>query len=295
MALFRRSLFGAVIAGSSRVFAKTSISRQLAAGALAMAASAAGVMTIASPASATRTLNTVMFGIGGDDLTITYFASENADNVSVDIPAGGNNRIVFTDPNASSMSIINNGSLTGTLCTLDDPTHISCPKFAFDSNPNLREVRNVSIVGWAGSDNLSTSGSGMVVASVTNGVASESTFTPIQASLSGFEDADTLTANGGYSYLVGGPGDDTLTSGPGKTTGDSQFKDRVDGGAGNDTIDTETNSPDQDTITCDNQADVVPDPDTFLSDSLNKDSGDNVLNYFVLPNTLIPSGCDIIS
>ncbi|TQS22295.1 hypothetical protein [Microbispora sp. KK1-11] len=268
--------------------------------AVVAAATTATLIGATTSASAARTTNTVLYGTAtGDypDLGIAYWASENADQVSVEIPDGGGNRIVFHDPNASSMSLTHDGSLAGTLCTLDDPTTISCPKYAYDSSSTLRIVRNVSIIGWAGADHLSAGGDGMIVSSVSGGVATESTFTPIHVSLSGWEGDDVLTSTGGYSSIDGGPGDDTLSSGPGKPAGaGSQFVDKVDGGAGNDIIDTSSdNSPDVDAIHCDDQADVVPDPDTYLSDSLTKSSNDTVYQYYVPPSSYYPSGCDTVT
>ena len=255
---------------------RTKISRLLAAVALT---AASAVVATSSPASATRTLNTVWFGYPTSGITI--FGSESADTISVSIPTGDNSRIVFQTANASSMTIADQGSFTGgPQCRLDDSTHISCPKFAHDTNNSLVAVNTIDVEGWGGADQLSLSGFGTVYQSTQ----------PIQATLSGWEGNDTLTATGGYSWIVGGSGDDTITSGPGSTG----VHDQIYGGAGNDTIDTETNSSDVDTIYCDDQVDVVPNPDTYLSDSLNKDSGDNVGSYFVYPNSY-PSGCDTIS
>ncbi|MBE3016056.1 hypothetical protein IL992_43940 [Microbispora sp. NEAU-D428] len=282
---------GGLSAGRWRCFTVTAV---------VAAATTVTLMGTTAPASAARTTNTVLYGATSGpypDLGIAYWASENADQVSVEIPDGGDNRIVFHDPNASSMSITDDGSVAGTLCTLDDPTTISCPKYAYDSSSTLRIVRSVSIIGWAGADHLSATGDGMIVSGVSGGVATESTFTPIKVTLSGWEGDDVLTSTGGYSSIAGGPGDDSLSSGPGKPAGaGSQFVDSVDGGPGNDTIDTSSdNSPDADAIHCDDQADVVPDPDTYLSDSLTRSGNDTVYQYYVPPSTYYPSGCDTVT
>jgi hypothetical protein len=255
--------------------------RTLAAATLLTTGTGGVIMTTASPVAAANPVSTLR--ISGFDLTIDYFATDGPDEVSVEVPAGDDARIVFHDANASSMTIIDN--LPGTPCTLDDPTTISCPKHVVDGSGNVLKVTDVGINAQGGDDHLSASGAGMVF---------QSTFTPIRVTLSGGEGNDTIVSDG-YSHLVGGPGDDTLTSGPGKTSGGSQFTDRVFGGAGNDTIDTATNSPDVDGIFCDDQQDVVPDPDIFLSDSLRKNTGDQVFAYFVSPNTFLPSGCDNVT
>lgn len=271
------------------------VSRVVLALTLVIAGAVGATIATTTPASATRTLSTVRYGGSYPDLGITYWASESTDDINVDVPAG-NNRIVFTDPNASSMTITDDGSVTGTLCTLDDSTHISCPKFAYDSNPNLHKVYNVSVIGWDGADDLSATGAGMVIDHVTAGVGYDSTFTPIQTNLSGWEADDTVSSTGGFSFMTGGPGDDTLSSGPGKIAGaGSQFTDHLYGGAGNDTIDTVTNSTDADVVYCDDLVDVTPNPDTYLSDSLTKNTGDTVPNYFVPPSSTYPNGCDTIT
>ncbi|MBL7499591.1 hypothetical protein I6A84_43460 [Frankia sp. CNm7] len=195
------------------------------------------ILGIAPPASAARTQMTIWYFSSYPDISINYYTSEGADEVSVEIPAGDQNRIVFHDPNASSMTI--RADVPGTPCTLDNPTTISCVKQAPDSNspPNWRKVEHVSIIGWDGDDTFSASGFGMVYGQ---------SYKPIGVTLSGWEGADILTASGGKSSLVAGDGDDRLTSGPGS----ANTRDSVDGGNGNDVIEASTNSADLDSIYC---------------------------------------------
>jgi len=236
----------------------------------------------ASPASAAgNPVNTVQFTITGGDPSVRYFPGSGDSTVSVNVPDGDNSRIVFQNANAITMTLISDVSPNP--CRQDNPTTVSCAKFV-NSNGNLLTVTSASVIGAGGNDRFTASGAGMVY---------QSTFRPIQVTLSGFQGNDVLTAAGGYSSLVGGPGDDTLTSGPGAPGG--FFSDRVAGGAGNDIIDTATNSPDVDGITCDDQADVAPDPDTYLSDSLTRNATDTVFGYFVSPTVSLPSGCDNVT
>lgn len=159
-------------------------------------------------------------------------------------------------------------------------------QFAYDSNPNLRKVVHVSVIGWAGADNFSASGFGTVYGSTKPDDPGE----PIGVTLSSWEGNDVLTASGGQSSLVGGPGDDTLTSGPGS----GAPTDYVYGGSGNDTIDTATNSPDKDGIYCDEKADVLSQPYPYPSDSLKRNASDIELVWFGRP-TSYPGGCDHVT
>ncbi|MFC0626001.1 hypothetical protein [Kribbella deserti] len=213
-----------------------------------------------APASGVRTYLTVIYGNSYPELGITYFTSEGADVVSVEVESGDNGRIIFRDPNAAAMSLIDDQP--GTACTLDDAVTISCAKSVVDGNnpPSLRRVHNVSVVSWGGDDVIASAGFGMVMGS---------TYTPITVTLSGWEDADTLTATGGRSRLIGGTGDDRLVSGPGTPN----FRDSLDGGEGNDTIDSVTGSPDLDGVYCRTGTDhVVKDTGDILYDTASCES-----------------------
>lgn len=165
----------------------------------------------AGPASATRTLMTVKFGTQYPDLGITYFTSEGADEVSVEIPTGDNSRIVFHDPNASSMTIDNEAGLSGTLCTLDatTPPTISCPKSAMQG-VDRRKVETVSIITWDGDDVLSSSGFGTIYG----------TGNYITPHLGAWEGNDTLTISGAPGFANAQVGNDTINVGSNGVGGD---------------------------------------------------------------------------
>ena len=201
------------------------------------------------PAAAT-TNDTVTFGIQYPGRGITYSGGDHANNVNVDV---GDTSIVFTDSNAVNLS-------TNSPCVLTNSTTVTCPKYANDGSSDTDKVYTISVLGNAGNDTLTSSGYGMV---------HNSTFRPIQVTLSGWGDNDTITALGGYSSLVGGPGADTLTSGPGKSMGDSQFKDKIyAANDGSDVIyaDAAHGSGDADTITCDAS-------DTLTKDAIDTSTG----------------------
>lgn len=246
----------------------------------------AGVVLTSAPANASATTMTINYALSGSDLVITYWSSDNADTVTVDIPAGDANPIVFHDANVASMTLTDN--LPGTPCSVNTVAlTITCPKSYNDSVPTLRKVIDVGVIGNDGDDALTATGDGMVYGS---------NFRPIHADLAGSAGEDTLISTGGYSSLVGGADDDTITSGPGKSAGGSQFTDFVSGGGGNDTIDTaSTHSPDADGIYCDDQVDVAPDPDNYLTDSLVKSTGDTELRYSLGGGLFLDGGCDSVT
>lgn len=201
--------------------------------AVASAAVAAGGLALvtAGPAEAV-TNDTVTFSIVYPGRAISYNGGDHDNAVTVTVNTGDSGTIVFHDPNAVNLS-------TNSPCTLTDSTTVTCPKS--DGSSDADKVYNVSVIGNGGNDSLTSEGFGFVKGS---------TFRPIRVTLSGFGGTDTLTANGGYSALVGGDGNDTLTSGPGANA-DPQFKDSLDGGNGDDTFDSWSNSSDPDAITCD--------------------------------------------
>jgi hypothetical protein len=216
---------------------------RLAVAAVVAAGPAALVLGTGQAALAANPAMTVMYANSYPDVAINYFTGTSDATVTVDIPTGDSSRIVFHDANASAMTLVTD--IPGKGCTLDDPTTISCPKAVTDSSGNLRKVFNVGVIGSDGNDHFTSTGFGMV---------SGSTFTPIAVTLSGWGGNDTLTADGGHSSLVGVDGNDTLISGPGSSTGGA---DSIDGGAGDDTIDVFTNSPDADGVHCGNGTDSV--------------------------------------
>ena len=215
---------------------KARIARLAAVAAVVAAGPATLVLGTSQAALAANPTMTVMYTNSYPDLAVNYFPGTSGSTVTVDIPTGDSSRIVFHDANASSMTL--QTDIPGKGCTLDDSTTISCPKAVTDSSGNLRKVFNVGVIGSDGNDHFTSTGFGMVTGS---------TFTPIAVTLSGWGGNDTLTADGGHSSLVGVDGNDTLTSGPGSSTGGA---DSADGGAGNDTIDVYTSSPDADGVHC---------------------------------------------
>jgi|GEM_PF-1931115 len=244
---------------------RTSILRRMVGIAVAGVA-VAGLVVLAEGPAAAATDDTVVFVSSYPGKAVRYLAGDHANDVTVTINTGDEGTIVFVDPNAVNLS-------TSAPCTLTNSTTVTCPKYSGPADTD--KVFSVSVIGYGGADTLTSEGFGMVKGS---------TFRPIAVTLSGFADDDIITANGGYSSLVGGDGEDTLTSGPGTST-DPQFRDTIYGNNGDDIIDTWSNSTDVDGIYCDNQAD-----NTYLN-VLDRDSGDVEYSYFVWP-TSIPSCLD---
>jgi Ca2+-binding RTX toxin-like protein len=224
------------------------LGRRLAATASAAVAIAGIALVTAGPAEAV-TDDTVTFSTVYPGKAISYNGGDHANSVTVTINTGDTGTIVFQDPNAVNLS-------TNSPCTLTNSTTVTCPKS--DGSTDADKVYNVTVVGNGGDDSLTAGGFGMVKGS---------TFRPIKVTLSGFAGNDTLTANGGFSGLVGGAGNDTLKSGPGTST-DPQFRDVVDGGDGDDVIDTWSNSTDVDGIYCDTSN------YSLYYNTLDRDSGD---------------------
>ncbi|WP_344845893.1 hypothetical protein [Kribbella ginsengisoli] len=159
------------------------------------------------------------------DVTVTYFGTEGADDVSVDIGAGDQGRITFQVPDASSVTIVDD--VAGAPCRVDDATTISCTKAAYDAEGSLRKVMNVSAITWGGTDKITATGFGKVYGS---------TYTPIVAHLGGWEGNDTITALGGAAFITAGDGNDRIASG----VGTANFRNSIDAGAGDDQIDAST-------------------------------------------------------
>ncbi|ETK32825.1 hypothetical protein [Microbispora sp. ATCC PTA-5024] len=204
---------------------------------------------------------TVWFANEYPDAAVNYYTSEDADTVDVQVL---DSAIIFTDDNASSMSLVSD--IPGANCTHTNSTTITCPTHATETdNGNDRRVLNVGVITWAGDDTITASGRGWTYGS---------TYRPIQLNIGSWEGDDTITSTGGLQMVTAGDGNDTIVSGPGPAAGAGpQFTDRLDGGAGDDTIDAYTNSGDVDGIYCRAGSDKVTVNSTdLLYDSANCES-----------------------
>lgn len=194
-----------------------------------------------------------------------YYGGDHANDVTVDV---GGTDIVFTDPNAVGLS-------TSAPCTLVNSTTVTCPKT--DGAGDTNKIVYATVLGYGGDDTLTAEGWSWV---------DGSSYTPIRTTLNGFAGDDTITANGGYSHLYGHDGNDTITSGPGTTTGAAPW-DIIEGMNGDDTIDTATNSTDRDGIHCDNNGSFS------YTNWLTRES-DDVDTYYAIPFPTF-GGCDNVT
>ncbi|WP_440073262.1 hypothetical protein [Streptosporangium sp. OZ121] len=179
---------------------------------------------------------------------VVFNGGDHANNVSVDVGASS---IVITDTAAVNLT-------AQAPCAVTSSTTVVCPKELPGADSPGERVVGVAVNGHDGDDTLTSSGFGLI---------SGQTFRPISVGLSGWAGDDTLVATGGLSHLLGGPGDDSLTSGPGYPAY-PHSKDRLSGQDGNDTINSVTNSPDVDEIACDEMTNMS------FTDWLTRDSGD---------------------
>jgi hypothetical protein len=242
-----------------------------AAGAFALTAAALSPMTaghaFAAGASTQSTTDTVNFEFQYPGRGVRYDGGSHANNVNVDIDV---NYITIHDTAAVGLSIVSN---VPNACQLLDPTTVRCVKVVGPSPGD--KVFSVSIIGNDGDDTMTRTGFGTVYG----------TTQILPVTLSGWGGNDTITSYGGYTSIVGGPGDDYLTSGPGTP---SYSTERIYGSEGNDHIYTRGNSSDTDIIYCDTQYDQA------YTDWVERDSYDKMPKYFSFPNTVIPNGCDIV-
>jgi hypothetical protein len=246
---------------------KNRIATLIASGSLVVASVGAGVAfpghAVAGKGASVQTNDVVIFESSYPGQAIRYEGGSHDNDVSVDI---GATSIVIVDNNAVGLS-------TNSPCTLDSSTQVTCPKTnggSLDSD----KVFNVTIKTNDGNDTLVSTGTGTVSGSSQ----------PIKVTLTGFGGDDTATATGGYSYVIGGDGDDILTSGPG-TSGYSEY---VYGNAGNDTIYTDGSSTDLDRIYCDNNLDLG------YTDTVYKENQDIIMGYPHWPPPALSSGCDTV-
>jgi hypothetical protein len=255
---------------------KNGIATLIASGLLTAASVGAGIampgQAAAGSGSSVQVNDVVYFEQSYPGQHIRYEGGPHDNDVTVDI---GASEILIVDVAAVGLS-------TNSPCYLDassPSTTVHCPKTKGPLSSD--KVFNVTIKTNDGNDTLVSTGTGTV----------SGTSQPLKVTLTGFGGNDTITATGGYSAVIGGDGDDILTSGPG-TVG---YSDYAYGNAGNDTIYTTgpTSSPagnsgDRDWIYCDNNLDLG------YTDTVYKESQDVIGTYYHNPPPSGSSGCDTV-
>lgn len=247
---------------------KNRIATLIASGLLVAASVGAGVVlpgqAVAGSRASVQTNDTVYFEPAGSGQHIRYEGGSHANDVTVGLD--GNGDILIVDNNAVGMTATSP-------CTVDGTgTQVTCPK----TNGPLSsdKVYNITLKTNDGDDTLGADSVGNVTG----------TSMPIKVTLTGFGGNDTATATAGYVWVVGGDGDDILTSGPGV----SGYNEYIYGSAGNDTIYTDGSSTDLDRIYCDNNLDLG------YTDTVYKENQDIIMGYPHWPPPALSSGCDTV-